>query len=43
MTLRPMARFVLADWAAQPLRLVGMLVQEDFYLCPRPPGAAKRP
>ena len=25
-------RFVLVDWAKQPLKLVGMLVQEDFYL-----------
>ena len=24
--------FLLSDWAAAPLRLVGMLVQEDFYL-----------
>eukprot|EP01052_Picozoa_sp_SAG31_P006930 SAG31_NODE_325_length_17671_cov_9.902743_11_plen_155_part_00 len=25
-------RFVLADWASAPLKLVGLLVQEDFYL-----------
>lgn len=24
--------FLLSDWESAPLRLVGMLVQEDFYL-----------